>query len=142
VKKRLPTGAHRIILTLKRYEIETPMTETPLDADQAAVALCDALAVPPIEPSADVIAQIVTSGAGAKIVSPEEAEQLNVENSLLRGTLWLTARSLKDYRAALHVKAGDPEMLELVVPATLPARADDALARADAMLRNQKGRQV
>jgi hypothetical protein len=65
---------------------------------------------------------------------------LSVENSLLRGSLWLTARALQNYHDAGHAKTDNPELRQLKVPASYREKAADALARADAMLRDERNR--
>ncbi len=62
--------------------------------------------------------------------------QLRIENSLLRGQLWLTARRLKDYHDAPHVKTDD-EQLQVTIPASLRESAAEALAKTQAMLKDE-----
>jgi hypothetical protein len=74
-----------------------------------------------------------------------EPQDLKVENALLRASLFLTARALKDYQDAPHSEIDDDvdgrRMVEVVVPESLRGRADDALARAEKMLKEpEKGR--
>jgi hypothetical protein len=65
-----------------------------------------------------------------------ETQDLSVENAVLRATLWRTARALKDYHDSPHRKIDDGwEMLEVTVPASLHARAGEALAKAQEMLK-------
>jgi len=69
----------------------------------------------------------------------DERQDLKVENALLRTSLWLTAQALKDYHDAPHRErddAGRP-MLEVVVPESLRAKAADALAKAEKMLKDE-----
>ena len=67
--------------------------------------------------------------------------ELRVNNALLRGSLFLTARRLKDYRDSRHVKTD--EGFQLTVPESLPERADDALTRAHNLLKEpEPGRSV
>ena len=66
-----------------------------------------------------------------------EITDLKVSNSLLRGSLFLTTRALKDYHDANHVPMKNPDMLRLTVPASYRERAADALVRADILLKDQ-----
>jgi hypothetical protein len=64
-------------------------------------------------------------------------KDVNVENAVLRGTLWLVASALRDYHETPHIeidKEGRP-MLELIVPESLPEKAKEALERAKKILR-------
>jgi len=61
-----------------------------------------------------------------------EPRDLEVENALLRGSLFLAARALKDYADARHTKT--ERGLQLTVPESLPVRAAEALVRAEGML--------
>jgi hypothetical protein len=63
----------------------------------------------------------------------EELQDLRVENSLLRGTLWLTARSLKGYLDAKHRKVGE-DTFALSVSGSVREKATEALARAQERL--------
>lgn len=68
---------------------------------------------------------------------------LRVENALLRSSLWLAARALRDYHDAPHfeIEGDGPPMREVIVPETLRPRAADALVRAEKMLREpEQGR--
>ena len=65
-------------------------------------------------------------------------QQLRIENSLLRASLFLTARALKDYHDSKHVKTEQEGMVQLTVPESLRARAADALTRANRMLKEQE----
>ncbi|WP_088255326.1 hypothetical protein [Fimbriiglobus ruber] len=67
----------------------------------------------------------------------DDPQSLAVENALLRGSLFLTARSLKNYLDAKHLPTESG--LQLTVPEAIREKAADALARADGMLRD-KGR--
>ena len=70
--------------------------------------------------------------------SPTAAQELRVENALLRAALWLTARALKDYHDAPHRKSEDEDgtpMLQVIVPASLRGKAAALLARAEKHLR-------
>ena len=73
-----------------------------------------------------------------------EPQDLKVENSLLRATLFLATRVLKDYQDAQHYEIEDDDgrpMLEVMVPQSIRPRAADALARADRMLKEpEQGR--
>lgn len=62
-------------------------------------------------------------------------QSLAVENALLRGSLFLTARSLKNYLDARHTPTDDG--LRLTVPEPVREKAADALARAEKMLRDE-----
>ena len=65
---------------------------------------------------------------------------LAVENALLRGSLFLAARALKDYQDAPHCKV-DVGKLQLIVPASLREKAADALERAQGLLQEpERGR--
>jgi hypothetical protein len=59
-----------------------------------------------------------------------------VEIALLRASLFLAARALKDYHDAPHfeIDDGGRPMMEVIVPETLRWRAADALARAEKLL--------
>ena len=68
-----------------------------------------------------------------------EPKDLAVENALLRGSLWLTARALKDYKESPRKKIevdGLP-MLEVTIRQSLHDKAAEALARADKMLKDE-----
>lgn len=65
-----------------------------------------------------------------------EPRDQSVEIALLRASLFLTARALRDYRDSKHVKTEDGR-LQLVVLESLPVRAADALTRAEKMLKDQ-----
>ena len=78
----------------------------------------------------------------AKAMTPEPRDQA-VENALLRASLFLTARALKDYQDAPAFEIDDDgrPMLEVIVPESLRTRAADALARAEKMLKEpEQGR--
>jgi hypothetical protein len=79
---------------------------------------------------------------GEQRMTPEQRQDLQVENALLRGALWLAARSLKDYQEAPHFEIDDDgrPMLEVIVPPALRDKAADALARADGLLRQKEGK--
>jgi hypothetical protein len=66
-----------------------------------------------------------------------EAEQKNmeVENALLRATLFLNARALKDYYDSRHTSTEDG--FQLTVPLSLRVRASEALVRADKILKSE-----
>lgn len=68
-----------------------------------------------------------------------DQQDLKVENALLRASLWLTARALKDYHDAPHFEIvdGDRPMLEVIVPELLRAKAAGALAKAEKMLKEE-----
>lgn len=71
-------------------------------------------------------------------LTPQEAlTQLRIENSLLRASLFLAARSLKDYHDSKHVKSEQEGIVQLTVPESLKTRAADALSRAEKMLKDQ-----
>ena len=61
--------------------------------------------------------------------APESIDSLKVENALLRASLFLASRALKDYRDSKHVKTKDGEGFQLTVPASLPERAETALEK-------------
>lgn len=65
-----------------------------------------------------------------------EPQDLRVENALLRGSLFLTARSLKDYHDVRHTNAETEGMLQLTVPERLREKAGDAITRADKLLQD------
>jgi hypothetical protein len=69
----------------------------------------------------------------------DDPQQLKVENALLRGSLFLTARVLRDYHDARHTKIDDDgiPMLQVTVHDLVRNRAAAALARADRMLKDQ-----
>jgi hypothetical protein len=74
-----------------------------------------------------------------------ETQGLSVENALLRVALWRTARALKDFHDSPHRKIDDNgrEMLEVTVPASLHAKAGEALAKAQEMLKGSgQGQQM
>ena len=60
----------------------------------------------------------------------------NIENALLRGSLWLAVAALKRYTGATHVEldGDEQERLALVVSPDAPAKAAEAIVRAEAML--------
>ena len=66
---------------------------------------------------------------------------LNVENSLLRGCLFITARRLKDYQDAPAFEIDDDgtATLEVIIPAELREKGAEALEKAQQMLTG-KGR--
>lgn len=66
-----------------------------------------------------------------------EPQDLKIENAMLRGCLYLTARALKDYQEAAHFEIDDDgrPMLEVIVPESVRTKAADALERADKLLR-------
>ena len=68
-----------------------------------------------------------------------EPQDLRIENALLRSSLWLAARTLKDYQDAPHFEIDDDgrPMVEVIVPESLRTRAADALARAEKMLKDE-----
>jgi hypothetical protein len=68
-----------------------------------------------------------------------EPRDLAIENALLRSSLWLAARVLKDYQDAPAFEIDDDgrPMLEVIVPESLRTRAADALARAEKMLKDE-----
>jgi len=67
------------------------------------------------------------------------AAQLRVENSLLRASLWMTARRLKDYQEAPAAKLDQEgrDMLQVTISASLRESAADALAKAQGMLKDE-----
>jgi hypothetical protein len=68
-----------------------------------------------------------------------EPQDLQLENALLRGSLWLTARALKGYHDSKHTTTDDG--LQLTVPESLREKAAEALARAEKMLKEpEQGR--
>ncbi len=68
----------------------------------------------------------------------DEPQNLKVENALLRASLYLTARALKDYQDAPHfeIDDGGRPMLEVIVSESLRAKAGEALAKAEKMLKD------
>ena len=69
----------------------------------------------------------------------DDIPDTRVENALFRGSLYLTARALKDYHDAPHFEINDDgwPMLEVIVPPSLRGRATLALAKANEMLRDE-----
>jgi hypothetical protein len=69
--------------------------------------------------------------------APERTSDLRVENALLRGTLFLTARALRAYHDAPHFEIDDDgiEKLEAIIMPSTREKAADALDRADKLLR-------
>lgn len=63
-----------------------------------------------------------------------ENDDLKVENAMLRGSLWLATRALKNYHDAPHTKADHPELRQLKVPASYREKATDAITRAQSLL--------
>jgi len=63
---------------------------------------------------------------------------LKIESTLLRASLFLTARALKDYYDSKHTEV-EGGWLQLAVPESLRSRAADALVRAEGMLREPDG---
>ena len=81
----------------------------------------------------------IEQNAGTDPRPADALSQLNVENALLRGNLFLTASALKDYHDSPHFEIDDdgvPKM-EVIVPESLRQKAADALARAQAMLKDE-----
>jgi hypothetical protein len=71
-----------------------------------------------------------------------ERRDLQAENSILRGLLHQTARWLKQYQdaPAFEIEPADEDDipgLEVVVPASLRAKATEALERAQQMLKGE-----
>jgi hypothetical protein len=69
----------------------------------------------------------------------DEPRDLQVENALLRGSLYLTARALRDYLDARHTRVehdGRP-MLQLTVPESIQTKAALELAKAQQMLQDE-----
>ncbi|MCE9567429.1 MAG: hypothetical protein K8U57_35965 [Planctomycetes bacterium] len=64
-----------------------------------------------------------------------EPRDLTVENALLRGSLYLSTRALKDYHDSKHTPTDDGR-LQLTVPESLREKAGDAIARANNLLRD------
>jgi hypothetical protein len=72
-----------------------------------------------------------------------EARDLKAENAVLRGTLWMVARALRDYQDAPHVEIDDDgrPMLKLIVSESLREKAKAAFDRAEKLLREpERGR--
>jgi hypothetical protein len=68
----------------------------------------------------------------------DDPQDFKVENVLLRSSLYLIARALKDYHEAWHVKVdqdGRP-MLQVTVPESLREKATEVLAKAQQLLRD------
>jgi hypothetical protein len=64
-----------------------------------------------------------------------ERRDLQAENALLRGSLYLTARALKDYHDAPHIEIeseDDIPGMEVIIPASLREKASEALEKAQA----------
>lgn len=69
-----------------------------------------------------------------------EPLDLKIENALLRASLWMTARRLKDYQdsPAFEIEDdGNRPMLEVIIPASLRDQSAEALSKAQAMLRQE-----
>ena len=66
----------------------------------------------------------------------DDLQDARVDNALLRGSLYLTARRRKDYQEAPHFEIEDDgrPMLEVIVPPSLREQSAEVLARAQAML--------
>jgi hypothetical protein len=76
-------------------------------------------------------------------ISSDSSQQLKVENALLRASLFLTARALKSYIDALHFEIDDDgcPMREVIVSPSLRNKAAEALAKANAILKEpERGR--
>ena len=72
-----------------------------------------------------------------------EPQDLKVEIALLRASLWLTVRRLKDYQEAPHFESDDDgrPMIEVIVPESLRTKAAEAIEKAEKMLQEpEKGR--
>jgi len=72
-------------------------------------------------------------------------QPLRVENALLRGVLWLTARALEGYHNAAHFEIDDDgrPMLEVIVPEEVREKAAAVLTKANELLKDQeRGRGV
>lgn len=67
-----------------------------------------------------------------------EPRDLAVENALLRGSLFLATRALKDYHDAKHTPVEGGPMLQLTIPEALRDKASDAIARANNLLRDDR----
>ena len=67
-------------------------------------------------------------------------QDVRVENALLRGELFLTARALKYFLDSPHkkIEVGGESMMEITVPQSLYDKARDALNRADRRLKNEE----
>lgn len=70
----------------------------------------------------------------------DDTKQLEVENALLRGGLWLTAKSLKDYHDAPHepIDVDGVPMVQVTVSEVIRGKAHEAIERADKMLRGEQ----
>jgi hypothetical protein len=69
----------------------------------------------------------------------EDPRDLKVENALLRGSQYLTARALKDYQEARHVKVdhnGGP-MLQVTILESIRTKTIEVLAKAQPILRDE-----
>jgi hypothetical protein len=66
----------------------------------------------------------------------------NVENAILRGSLYLAASALREYHDAPHFEIDDdgPPKREVIVREGLREKAADALERADQVLRQPEDR--
>jgi hypothetical protein len=69
----------------------------------------------------------------------DEPTDLKVENALLRGLLWMTARRLQDYQQAPAFEIDDDgsPALEVIIPASLREKAAEALEKAQQMLKGE-----
>ncbi len=78
-----------------------PKRRKPDLADRQRAAVDETLTAPatPCDPMAEVLPTSVTSVTGKQIITDAE-----VENALLRGSLYLTARALKDYQESPRKK--------------------------------------
>jgi hypothetical protein len=65
----------------------------------------------------------------------DECKGLEVENALLRGTLFLTASSLKGYHESPCEKIEGTPMVRVTVNEVVRGKAQEALERADRMLK-------
>ncbi|WP_020474492.1 hypothetical protein [Zavarzinella formosa] len=68
-----------------------------------------------------------------------DPQQTEVENALLRGTLFLTANALKEYHDAPHFEIDDDGVpkVEVIVTELTRGKAADALKRADGILKGR-----
>ncbi len=78
----------------------------------------------------DCISLPGTAEAG-KRDGPAHADDAAVENALLRGALWLTARALRNYQQSprKEIDVDGQPTLEVIIPRSFCDKADDALAR-------------
>jgi hypothetical protein len=95
----------------------------------------------PFELSQEDILQTVKQLETERGVSVGPSRDLNIENALLRGALFLAVASLKRYHDAPHAEIerdGDIPMMEVIVPEGTREKAAEAIERSQGLLRGRE----